>query len=220
MDEGRQVYVVCPLIEESETQQMKAAEKIYAELSGHVFPDLQVGLLHGRLKPSEKEDVIGRFQRGELHILVATTVIEVGVDIPNATVMLIEQAERFGLAQLHQLRGRVGRGAHQSFCILSTGKLTQAGQERIAAMVESNDGFYLAEMDLKLRGPGEFFGTKQSGLPALRIAHIIRDRELLEVARSEAMSLVENPPSTEELHRCVQFIREHWQRRYGLIEVG
>ena len=105
-------------------------------------------------------------------------------------------------------------------CILSTGKLTQAGQERIAAMVESNDGFYLAEMDLKLRGPGEFFGTKQSGLPALRIAHIIRDRELLEVARSEAMSLVENPPSTEELHRCVQFIREHWQRRYGLIEVG
>jgi ATP-dependent DNA helicase RecG len=220
VNEGRQVYVVCPLIEESETQQMKAAEKIYAELSETVFPELTVGLLHGRLKPSEKEDVIGRFQRGELHILVATTVIEVGVDIPNATVMLIEQADRFGLAQLHQLRGRVGRGAHQSYCILSTGKLTESGQERIRAMVESNDGFYLAEMDLKLRGPGEFFGTKQSGLPALRIANILRDRDLLEVARSEAMSLVENPPSAEELRRCVQFIREHWQRRYGLIEVG
>ena len=220
VDEGRQVYVVCPLIEESETQQMKAAEKIHADLSGTVFPDLQVGLLHGRLKASEKEEVMGRFQRGELHILVATTVIEVGVDIPNATVMLIEQAERFGLAQLHQLRGRVGRGAHQSYCLLSSGKLTEAAQERIRAMVDSNDGFYLAEMDLKLRGPGEFFGTRQSGLPALRIAHIVRDREILEIARSEAMSLVENPPSEEELRRCVTFIREHWQRRYGLIEVG
>ena len=220
VNEGRQIYVVCPLIEESETQQMKAAEKIYAELSAQIFPDLQVGLLHGRLKSGEKEEVMGRFQRGELHILVATTVIEVGVDIPNATVMLIEQAERFGLAQLHQLRGRVGRGAHQSYCILSTGKLTEAGQERIGAMVDSCDGFYLAEMDLKLRGPGEFFGTKQSGLPALRIAHIIRDREILEIARSEAMSLVEKPPSADELLRCVQFIREHWQRRYGLIEVG
>ena len=220
VNEGRQIYVVCPLIEESDTQQMKAAEKIYAELSAQIFPDLQVGLLHGRLKSGEKEEVMGRFQRGELHILVATTVIEVGVDIPNATVMLIEQAERFGLAQLHQLRGRVGRGAHQSYCILSTGKLTEAGQERIGAMVDSCDGFYLAEMDLKLRGPGEFFGTKQSGLPALRIAHIIRDREILEIARSEAMSLVEKPPSADELLRCVQFIREHWQRRYGLIEVG
>lgn len=220
VEEGRQVYVVCPLIEESETQQMKAAEKIYAELSETVFPDLKIGLLHGRLRPTEKEDVIGRFQRGELHLLVATTVIEVGVDIPNATVMLIEQAERFGLAQLHQLRGRVGRGAHQSYCILSTGKLTEAGQERIRAMVDSNDGFRLAELDLKLRGPGEFFGTKQSGLPALRIANILRDRDLLELARSEAMNLVESPPSPEELRRCVQFIREHWQRRYGLIEVG
>ena len=220
VSEGRQIYVVCPLIEESETQQMKAAEKIYADLSEHIFPDLAVGLLHGRLKSAEKEEVMGRFQRGELHILVATTVIEVGVDIPNATVMLIEQAERFGLAQLHQLRGRVGRGAHQSYCILSTGKLTEAGQERIGAMVDSCDGFFLAEMDLKLRGPGEFFGTKQSGLPALRIANILRDREILEIARSEAWALVERPPSAEELLRCVQFIREHWQRRYGLIEVG
>ena len=220
VNEGRQIYVVCPLIEESETQQMRAAEKIYADLSEHIFPDLAVGLLHGRLKSGEKEEVMGRFQRGEIHILVATTVIEVGVDIPNATVMLIEQAERFGLAQLHQLRGRVGRGAHQSYCILSTGKLTEAGQERIGAMVDSCDGFFLAEMDLKLRGPGEFFGTKQSGLPALRIANIVRDREILEIARSEAWALVEKPPSAEDLLRCVQFIREHWQRRYGLIEVG
>jgi len=220
VSEGRQVYVVCPLIEENETQQMKAAEKTYEELEARTFPDLAVGLLHGRLKPAEKEDVMGRFQRGELQILVATTVIEVGVDVPNASVMVILQAERFGLAQLHQLRGRVGRGAHPSFCILSTGKLTEAGQERIRSMVESSDGFHLAEMDLKLRGPGEFFGTRQSGMPALRIANILRDREILEIARTEAMSLVEHPPSEQELTRCLQFIREHWQRRYGLIEVG
>lgn len=220
VNEGRQVYVVCPLIEESETQAMKAAEKIYAELSEQIFADLSVGLLHGRLRPAEKEEVMGRFQRGELQILVATTVIEVGVDVPNATVMVIEQAERFGLAQLHQLRGRVGRGAHQSFCILVTGKLTDAGQERVRTMVESSDGFHLAEMDLKLRGPGEFFGTRQSGMPALRIANIIRDREILEIARSEAMSLVANPPSAGELERMITFIREVWQRRYGLIEVG
>ncbi len=154
-----------------------------------------------------------------MKILVSTTVIEVGVDVANATVMVIEQAERFGLAQLHQLRGRVGRGPGQSYCILVTGKLNDAAKERIRTMVESSDGFYIAEMDLKLRGPGEFFGTRQSGLPALRIANILRDKELLEIARSEAQAYTEHPPSPEELKRAVAFIRDHWQRRYGLVQV-
>lgn len=215
---GRQAYVVYPVIEESEA--MKAAQQMYAHLSQKVFPDLRVGLLHGKLKPDEKEKVMDQFRRGDVNILVSTTVIEVGVDVPNATVMVIEQAERFGLAQLHQLRGRVGRGAEQSYCILVTGKLGETARERIRTMVDSTDGFYIAEMDLKLRGPGEFFGTKQSGIPALRIANIIRDKEVLEIARSEAQAFIANPPSPEELRGAVNYIREHWQRRYGLVQVG
>ncbi len=215
---GRQAYVVYPVIEESEA--MKAAQKMHQHLSERVFPDLKVGLLHGKLKTEEKENVMDRFRRGEIHILVSTTVIEVGVDVPNATVMVIEQAERFGLAQLHQLRGRVGRGAEQSYCILVTGKLGDTARERIRTMVESSDGFYIAEMDLKLRGPGEFFGTKQSGLPALRIANIIRDKDVLELARGEAQTFIANPPSEDELRRVITYIREHWQRRYGLVQVG
>jgi ATP-dependent DNA helicase RecG len=161
-----------------------------------------------------------RFKRGEVQVLVSTTVIEVGVDVSNATVMVIEQAERFGLAQLHQLRGRVGRGADQSYCVLVTGKLNDAGKERIRTMVESNDGFYIAEMDMKLRGPGEFFGTRQSGVPALRIANILRDQDVLEIARSEAETHIAHPPSPEELKRVVTYIRDHWQRRYALVQVG
>jgi ATP-dependent DNA helicase RecG len=220
IEQGRQAYVVYPVIEESETQAMKAAEKMYRHLSDTVFPDLKIGLLHGRLKPSEKEDVMSRFQRGEVQILVSTTVIEVGVDVPNATVMVIEQAERFGLAQLHQLRGRVGRGAEQSYCVLVTGKLNDVGMERIKTLVNSTDGFYIADADLRLRGPGEFYGTRQSGMPELRIANLIRDRELLEVARSEALTFVEQPASEEELRRAVAYLRENWQRRYGLVLVG
>jgi ATP-dependent DNA helicase RecG len=217
---GRQAYVVYPVIEESETLAMKAAEKMHDHLSRVVFPDLAVGLLHGRMKPDEKEDAMRRFQRGELKILVSTTVIEVGVDVANATVMVIEQAERFGLAQLHQLRGRVGRGAEQSYCILVTDRMSDTARDRIRTLVDSTDGFHIAEMDLKLRGPGEFFGTRQSGLPALRIANIIRDKEILELARSEAASFIANPPSEDELRRAVKFVREHWQRRYGLVQVG
>jgi ATP-dependent DNA helicase RecG len=216
--QGRQAYVVYPVIEESEA--MKAAQQMYQHLSQKVFPDIRVGLLHGKLKNEEKETVMDQFRRGEVKILVATTVIEVGVDVPNATVMVIEQAERFGLAQLHQLRGRVGRGAEQSYCILVTGKLGDAARERIRTMVDSSDGFYIAEMDLKLRGPGEFFGTKQSGLPALRIANIIRDKDILEMARGEAQAFISNPPSQEQLRRAVTYLREHWQRRYGLVQVG
>jgi ATP-dependent DNA helicase RecG len=220
IDGGRQAYVVYPVIEESETQAMKAAQKMHEHLSTIVLPDYRIGLLHGRLGADEKESVMARFKNGELQILVSTTVIEVGVDVPNATVMVIEQSERFGLSQLHQLRGRVGRGGEQSYCILVTGKMNEAAQERIRTMVESNDGFYIAEMDMKLRGPGEFFGTKQSGLPALRMGNIIRDGDILEVARTEAAAFVEHPPSEQELRRAVTYIRDHWQRRYGLVEVG
>ncbi|MCC7497480.1 MAG: ATP-dependent DNA helicase RecG [Bryobacterales bacterium] len=220
VEAGRQAYIVYPVIEESETQAMKAAQKMHQHLSGIVFPDVAVGLLHGKLPSDEKDRVMESFKNGETKILVATTVIEVGVDVPNATVMVIEQAERFGLAQLHQLRGRVGRGGEQSYCILVTGKLNEAGQERIRTLKESSDGFYIAEMDLKLRGPGEFFGTKQSGLPALRIGNILRDRDVLELARNEALAFVNTPKDPEELRRAVDYIRNHWQRRYGLVQVG
>ncbi len=220
IDAGRQAYVVYPVIEESETQAMKAAEKMYEHLSREVFPDLAVSLMHGRLGADEKEAVMQRFKEGAIQILVSTTVIEVGVDVPNASVMVIEQAERYGLAQLHQLRGRVGRGAAQSYCILVTEKMNDAARERIRTLVESTDGFYISEMDLKLRGPGEFFGTRQSGLPSLRVANILRDGEILEVARRDAVDFVARPPSEQELRRGVAYIRDHWQRRYGLVTVG
>ena len=220
VDAGRQAYVVYPVIEESETQAMKAAQKMHELLSRIVFPDIAVGLLHGKLPSVEKETAMANFQRGITKLLVSTTVIEVGVDVPNATVMVIEQAERFGLAQLHQLRGRVGRGAEQSHCILVTGKMNETARERIRTLVDSSDGFHIAEMDMKLRGPGEFFGTRQSGVPALRIGSILRDPDVLEVARSEASAFVAHPPSEDLLRQAVAFIREHWQRRYGLVQVG
>jgi ATP-dependent DNA helicase RecG len=219
IEAGRQAYVVYPAIEESETQARKAAEKMYRHLSQVVFPDLRVGLLHGRMPAEEKEAVMESFKRGETQILVSTTVIEVGVDVPNATVMVIEQAERFGLAQLHQLRGRVGRGAEQSYCILVTGPLNDVSRERIRTLVESTDGFYIAEMDLKLRGPGEFFGTRQAGMPSLRVANIVRDAELLELARREASDFLASGPE-EEQRRALEYVRTHWQRRFGLAQVG
>jgi ATP-dependent DNA helicase RecG len=220
IDLGRQAYVVYPVIEESETQAVKAAQKMHDHLSRVVFPEMSVGLLHGRLPADQKESAMEQFQRGETQILVSTTVIEVGVDVPNATVMVIEQAERFGLAQLHQLRGRVGRGGEQSYCLLVTDKMNDAARERIATLVKSSDGFYIAEMDMRLRGPGEFFGTKQSGLPSLQIGNILRDGDILEVARNEAAAFVAHPPAEDDLRRAVAFIRDHWQRRYGLVQVG
>ena len=220
IDEGRQAYVVYPVIEESETQAVKAAQKAYEQLSREVFPDISVGLMHGRLGAEEKESVMQRFKQGEIKIMVSTTVIEVGVDVPNASVMVIEQAERFGLAQMHQLRGRVGRGAAQSYCILVTEKMNDAARERIRTLVDSTDGFHIAEMDLRLRGPGEFFGTRQAGLPSLRVANILRDGEILEIARREAVDFVARPPSDEDLRQAAAYIRDHWQRRYGLVTVG
>jgi ATP-dependent DNA helicase RecG len=217
---GRQAYVVYPIVEETETTaDIKAAENMYLHLAEKVFPKLRVGLLHGRLSASVKEAAMRDFQSGELKILVATTVIEVGVDVPNASVMVIEQAERFGLAQIHQLRGRVGRGAEQSYCILVTGKLGDVARERIRTLKESNDGFYIAEMDMRLRGPGEFFGTRQSGVPGLRLANLLRDTEILEQARGEAQRLIEQKPG-EEVRAAVTYIQENWQRRYGLVLVA
>jgi ATP-dependent DNA helicase RecG len=199
---------------------LKAAQKMHKYHSEVVFPGIPVGLLHGRLPAEQKEAVMQAFKRGEIKILVSTTVIEVGVDVPNATVMVIEQAERFGLAQLHQLRGRVGRGAAQSYCILVTEKMTPAAKERIRTLVDSNDGFQIAEMDLKLRGPGEFFGTRQSGLPPLHVANLVRDKELLELARAEASAFAAHPPSEEELRRASAYLHDRWERRYGLVEVA
>src|SRR5579863_7529197 len=221
---GHQAYVVYPVISESEETELKAAIKMYRELSGEVFSDLKVGLLHGRLDSELKDQVMRMFQKGELQVLVATTVIEVGVDVPNATVMVIEHAERFGLAQLHQLRGRIGRGAAKSYCVLMTGgKVTEEGERRLNAMVKTNDGFQIAELDLELRGPGEFFGTRQAGLPNFRVANLIRDRQLLELARREAAAVMAGPNNevTEvEISRALVAMRTRWQHTYGLVEVG
>ena len=221
---GHQAYIVYPVIAENEESELKAAIKMYRDLSSHVFADLKVGLLHGRLDADLKDQVMRMFQTGELHILVATTVIEVGVDVPNATVMAIEHAERFGLAQLHQLRGRIGRGAAKSYCVLMTGgKVTEEGQRRLQAMVDTNDGFKIAELDLELRGPGEFFGTRQAGMPDFRVANIIRDAQLLEAAKREAAAALAVPNSEipeEDISRALVEMRARWQHTYGLVEVG
>jgi len=219
-----QAYVVYPVIEENEERELKAALKMYKELSNKIFADLKVGLLHGRLDNDLKEQVMRRFASGELNILVATTVIEVGVDVPNATVMVIEHAERFGLSQLHQLRGRIGRGSGKSFCILMTGgKVSEEGERRLDAMVRTNDGFQIAELDLELRGPGEFFGTRQAGMPNFNVANLIRDRQILEAAKREAAAVLAGPGadiSQQEIDRAVRHMRARWQNTFGLVEVG
>lgn len=189
--EGRQLFVVCPLVEESEELDLKAATDEAGLLQKEVFPEFKVGLLHGRMKPDEKESAMKYFQKHQLDILVSTTVIEVGIDIPNATLMLVEHAERFGLSQLHQLRGRIGRGQDQSYCFLLGEPKSAEAKERIRALLESNDGFQIAEADLKLRGPGEFYGTRQSGLPNFRAADILKDEKILREARQAAFDLVE-----------------------------
>jgi ATP-dependent DNA helicase RecG len=221
---GHQVYVVYPVIEESEEKELKAAIKMYKELDQRIFPDLRVSLLHGRLDSDLKDQTMRLFQKGEIDVLVATTVIEVGVDVANATVMVIEHAERFGLSQLHQLRGRIGRGAAKSYCVLMTGgKISEDGERRLDAMVRTNDGFQIAELDLELRGPGEFFGTRQAGLPSFQVANLIRDRQLLEAAKREAAAVLSGPNqeiSKGEIALALRHMRARWQRTYGLVEVG
>ena len=250
---GRQAYIVYPVIEGPSDDQpeldfpapeepaakpgksgaapslfarptLKAATEMYESLRGGAFQGLRVGLIHGRLSADDKDIVMRRFQRGELDVLVSTTVIEVGVDVPNATVMVIEHAERFGLAQLHQLRGRVGRGEAKSYCMLMTGgRVSPEAEQRLDAMVRTQDGFELAELDLSLRGPGEFFGTRQAGLPDFRVANLVRDREMLELAKREAAAFVASGGAeATESERAILTARlkQAWQRRYGLVEAG
>jgi ATP-dependent DNA helicase RecG len=221
LEKERQVYVVYPLVEETEKSDLKAATEMAAHLQKEVFRSWRVGLLHGRMKADEKEAVMASFKAGETHILVTTTVIEVGVDVPNATVMVIEHPERFGLAQLHQLRGRVGRGGHQSYCILMGPRMfAEEARDRLNAFSRTNDGFKIAEEDLRLRGPGEFFGTRQSGLPDLRAANIIRDADILEKARFEAFEIINRIPTLESYPLLRELLKRKWQGRIGLISVG
>jgi ATP-dependent DNA helicase RecG len=221
VQQGEQAYVVYPVIEDSETVDVQAAVRMHEHLSHNVFPEFRVGLLHGRLSSAEKESAMLAFRNREIQVLVSTTVVEVGVDVPNATVMLIEHADRFGLAQLHQLRGRIGRGHAKSTCLLmASEKRTEVADERLRALLESTDGFRIAEMDLKIRGPGEFFGTRQSGIPAFRVANLLRDQEILEWARREAAAFLERPGSAEELEAYVAYLRRIWPRRYGLANVA
>ncbi len=222
---GRQAYVVYPVIEQSKSAEsarsLKAAIVECERLRSRIFPKLHVGLLHGRMRSEEKESVMEDFRRGALEILVATTVIEVGVDVPNATVMVIEHADRFGLAQLHQLRGRIGRGGGKSTCILvAPRKVTDDARVRLETMVATTDGFAIAETDLKLRGPGEFFGTRQHGDLGFHIANPIRDVELLNLARAEAFALTENPAAETARRNLLDSLTPDWQRRYQLAAVG
>jgi ATP-dependent DNA helicase RecG len=198
---GRQAFVICPLIEESDAVEARAATEEYERLSTEVFPDLRLGLLHGRMSPGEKDEVMQRFRNGETDILVSTAVIEVGIDVPNATVMVVEGAHRFGLSQLHQFRGRVGRGEHKSYCLLLSDYSTPEAKERLSAVERIHDGFRLAEVDLSLRGPGDYFGTRQSGLPALRVARL-SDQDLLKVAREEAAGLLRDDPGLLKPHHA------------------
>jgi ATP-dependent DNA helicase RecG len=216
--QGRQAYVVYPLIEESEKVDLRAATEMADHLAQDVFPEYRVALLHGRMKPDAKDRVMRAFAAGGIHLLVSTTVIEVGIDVPNATVMVIEHAERFGLSQLHQLRGRVGRGGHQSQCILLYQyPLSKQGRARLQALAETTNGFEIAERDLELRGPGDFFGTRQSGLPTLRTGDLLRDHSLMESARDEAVRFLDHHTLATPF---VERMKAAWPGRFGLMDIG
>ena len=218
LDAGRQAYIIYPLVEESEKIDLKSATEMADHLQAEVFPAYRVALLHGRMKQDAKDRVMHAFASGQVHILVSTTVVEVGVDVPNASIMVVEHAERFGLSQLHQLRGRVGRGQWESHCILLyQAPWTDDARERLKAMSETTDGFAIAERDLELRGPGDVFGTRQSGLPRLRTGDLVRDRDVMEEAHREARHLVEHGGLTSAL---IEFVQRQWQEQFGLIEVG
>ncbi len=219
--EGRQVYVVYPIIDESERSDLRAAVAMAERMRSREFPDIPIGLLHGRLKQDEREEVMRRFVEGRTPILVSTTVIEVGIDVPNATVMVIEQADRFGLSQLHQLRGRVGRGEHASYCILmSSPGLGEEGRRRLEVMCDTGDGFEIARRDLELRGPGHFFGTRQSGIPDLRLGDVLRDHDILEDARTEAFAAARVLTRSDKRNDLLQHLSRRWTGRLGMIEIG
>ena len=219
---GRQAFVVYPLVEESEKLDLKAATEAAQTIQHDVFPDFKVGLIHGRMKAAEKDQAMRQFRSGALDVLVATTVIEVGIDVPNATIMIIEHANRYGLAQLHQLRGRIGRGSHRSHCLLFGYATTEEARERLKVMTETTDGFRIAEVDLKLRGPGEFFGTKQHGLPELRFGDIIGDLELLRMARQDAFEIADHDPhlNQPEHQPLKAALYRRFAGRLDLINVG
>ena len=221
--QGRQTFIIYPLVEETEKSDLKAASQMAEHLESEVFPSLRVGLLHGRMSPDEKEFVMNSFKNRELDILVSTTVIEVGIDIPNATLIVIEHAERFGLSQLHQLRGRVGRGSARSRCILLTpGKLSEDGEKRLRVMESTSDGFRIAEADLEIRGPGDFLGTRQAGLPDFRVANILKDGALLELARQAAFGLIEKDPqlSSDDHGLVLEELIRRWGNRLELAMIG
>ncbi len=218
LDAGRQAYIIYPLVEESEKVDLKSATEMAEHLQAEVFPGHRVALMHGRMKQDAKDQVMRDFAAGRVQILVSTTVVEVGVDVPNASVMVIEHAERFGLSQLHQLRGRVGRGEWASHCILLyQAPWTDDARERLKALAETQDGFVIAERDLELRGPGDFFGTRQSGLPRLRTGDLVRDRDIMEAAHREARLVADTGTLTPALQR---YVDHRWQAQFGLIEVG
>jgi len=218
LERRRQAYVIYPLVEGSEKVDLRAATEMAETLQADIFPEYRVALLHGKMKPDEKDQVMGAFARGDVHVLAATTVVEVGVDVANATIMVVEHAERFGLSQLHQLRGRVGRGSHASTCVLVyQSPLTDQGRARIDALVQSTDGFVIAERDLEIRGPGDFFGTRQSGLPTLRVGDLIRDHVLMEEARREAITWMDEPTQAQPL---VDYVSATWTQRFGLVGGG
>lgn len=216
LDQGRQAYIVCPLIEESDKLSINSAEEVYMQLKENAFRDYRLGLLHGKMKPGEKDEIMEEFKIGNIDILVSTTVIEVGVDVPNSNIMVIYNSERFGLAQLHQLRGRVGRGEFQSYCILINDSNTQIARERMRIMQSSSDGFIISEKDLELRGPGEFFGTRQHGLPELRVANLFRDMKILKLAQKEADILIEEDPLLENIENAK--INNKIKERFRAIE--
>jgi len=213
--QGRQVYVILPLVEESEKLEAKSAIEEHHKLQEKVFPEFKIGLLHGRMNSTEKEEAIRQFVQKETQILVSTTVVEVGVDVPNATVMLIENAERFGLSQLHQLRGRVGRGQHKSYCLLLASNSTPEAKQRLQVLEQSQDGFFIAEMDMQLRGPGQVLGTRQSGLPDFALASLVEDQEVLELARDAAQRVMEKDPSLNQWPLMQQELERRYQRMLG-----
>jgi len=220
IDNGRQAYVVYPAIEESEKTDLKNAVQ-GKEGFEKVFPEYRIGLLHGRMSTGEREKVMLSFRQGEIDILVSTTVIEVGVDVPNATIMLVVHAERFGLAQLHQLRGRVGRGADRSLCILVAYKpYGEEARRRLDIMLRSNDGFRIAEEDLAIRGPGEFLGTRQAGIPDLKVANIVRDMKILEKAKAEAFGLTEASPELGEFPSLKKTVEVFWKGKIDFFKTG
>jgi len=221
---GRQVYIVYPLIDESESPEhrdLRFATKMFDELKTEAFPEFRLGLLHGRMKTEEKNEVMNNFTSHQVDILVATTVVEVGVDVPNATVMVVENSERYGLSQLHQLRGRVGRGEHESLCILISGsKRTADSQRRLSVLRDTSDGFRIAEEDLMIRGPGEFIGTKQSGLPEFRFASLLRDTKILEEARNEAFNIVKEDPTLANYPRLYKEVLKRWGESLELAGIS